>query len=62
MDHRNIVKYYEYCEKAEYVKKDGKEKVQVAYIAMEPILGGELFEYVDICGPFDERMSRYFFK
>ena len=62
MDHRNIVKYYEYCEKAEYVKKDGKEKVQVAYIAMEPILGGELFEYVDICGPFDEKMSRYFFK
>ena len=61
MDHRNIVKYYEYTENAEYTKKDG-QKTPVAYIAMEPILGGELFEYVDICGPFDERMCRYFFK
>ena len=29
MDHRNIVKYYEYCEKAEYVKKDGKERCKL---------------------------------
>ena len=61
MHHRNIVKYYEFHQNASYVRPDNTEK-KVAYIAMEPVLGGELYDYISVCGPFSERLSRYFFK
>ena len=61
MHHRNIVKYYEFHENASYIRSNNQEQ-KVAYIAMEPVLGGELFDYINLCGPFSERLSRYFFK
>ena len=61
LDHQNIVKYYEFQEKSTQNKKSG-EKVPVAYIAQEPVLGGELFDYVANTGPFSEEICRYYFK
>ena len=60
MDHKHIVKYHEFKEEALYTKKSGKS-IKVAYIAQEPVLGGELFEYVAITGAFEERICRYYF-
>ena len=60
MEHKHIVKYFAFKEEAIYTKKSGK-KVKVAYIAQEPVLGGELFEYVAITGAFDEGICRYYF-
>jgi len=42
-------------------REDGTEK-PVAYIAMEPILGGELFDYVANSGAFEDKFCRHFFK
>jgi len=42
-------------------KVNGKEAT-VAYIAQEPIMGGELYQYVNSTGAFSERICRYFFK
>lgn len=62
LDHKHIVKYYEFNEAAIMKKtKDGKEST-VAYIAQEPILGGELYQYVNSTGAFSEKICRYFFK
>ena len=43
------------------VKKDG-QVVPVAFLAMESINGGELFDYVAHTGAFSEPVCRYFFK
>ena len=61
LKHRNIVKYYEFEKDAEYVKPDGSRK-RVAYIAQEPIMGGELFAHIYHTGVFEEAQCRYFFK
>ena len=61
LDHQNIVKYYQFQENSVQNKKSG-EKVPVAYIAQEPVLGGELFDYVANTGPFSEEICRYYFK
>ena len=43
LDHKHIVKYYEFNDASIMKKtKDGKETT-VAYIAQEPIMGGELY-------------------
>ena len=61
LKHKNIVKYFEYEKDAEYVKADGTKK-RVAYIAQEPIMGGELFSHIYHTGVFEEEQCRYFFK
>ena len=61
LNHPNIVKYHAFKEVAEQFKKNG-EKKQVAYIAQEPVLGGELFDYIANTGPFSETICRYYFK
>ncbi len=45
LKHPNIIKFYELNESAIYHKKDGRE-VEVAYMSLEYISGGELFYYV----------------
>ena len=61
LDHPHIVKYYEFSEASIMKKTNGKEAT-VAYIAQEPIMGGELYQYVNSTGAFSERLCRYFFK
>ncbi len=61
LDHKHVVKYFEFKENAIWHKKSGQQ-VQVAYIAQEMIPGGELFDYVANSGPFSEEICRYFFK
>jgi len=60
-DHENIVKYHGCSLDTTEVKENGQSK-KVAYIAMEPIMGGELFDYVANSGPFQALYSRHFFK
>ena len=60
-DHENIVKYYEMEEEAELVEANGR-KTRVAYLAQEPIFGGEFFDWVVSSGQtFEEPVCRYFF-
>ena len=59
-DHPNIVKYYNFEEKAKLIKANGKE-VDVAYLAMDAVTGGELFDFVANTGAFSEPECRYFF-
>ena len=60
MDHKHIVKYHQFKEEATYIEQSGNN-TRVAYIAQEPILGGELMDYVDISGAFEEETCRYYF-
>ena len=53
LKNKHIVNYFEFNEKAEYVKNNG-DKYPVAYIAQEPIMGGELFAHVYHTGVFSE--------
>ena len=61
LKHQNIVRYFDWNTDAEYVKEDGRKK-RVAYIAQEPIMGGELFAHIYHTGVFTEEQCRYFFK
>ena len=59
--HKHIIRYHECQENVEMTRTDGS-KVQVAFIAQEPAMGGELFEHVYHTGPFSEPVCRYYFK
>lgn len=59
-NHPNIVRYLD-CNLDTTEVKNGQEK-KVALIAMEPIMGGELFDYVANSGAFDAKYARYYFK
>ena len=61
LNHKHIVKYYDFQQNRTLVKKDGTKK-QVTYIVQEPILGGELYSYIADTGELSEKMCRYFFK
>ena len=61
LQNKHIVKYFEFQEKAQYVKANG-DSYPCAYIAQEPIMGGELFAHVYHTGVFTEEICRYFFK
>lgn len=51
LDNLHIVKYIEFNEQATLVKKDGSTK-RVAYIVMELVNQGELFDYIANSGAF----------
>ena len=61
LENNHIVKYYQFKESAVWHKSSG-EAVPVAYIAQEPVLGGELFDYIFTTGAFNESICRYYFK
>lgn len=61
LDHKHVVKYFEFNENATWAKKSG-ERVSVAYIVSELVHGGELFDYVANSGPFKESIVRYYAK
>ena len=61
LSHKNIVKYHNFKEDAVLQKADGHE-AKVAYIAQEPVLGGELFDYIANGGEMSEPICRYYFK
>jgi hypothetical protein len=55
-----MVKLVDFKEHAVWVKSDGRQ-VPVAYMALELITGGELFDYVAIKA-FPVDVCRYYFK
>ena len=60
LDHQNIVKLHFFNESALHFD-EYHNKFSVAYMAQEAILGGELEQYVEATGAFDEPTCRYFF-
>ena len=59
LTHPNMVRLYEFREDALLVKSNGT-KVRVAYMALELLEGGELFDYVAL-KHFDQPTCRYIF-
>jgi len=59
-DHENIVKYYDFKENSSLQKSNGQDKT-VAYLVQEPIMGGELTDYIRQ-GGLSEPICRYYFK
>lgn len=60
LHHPYMVRLVNFKESAVKIKSDGKQ-VNVAYMALELITGGELFDFVAIRA-FSENISRYYFK
>jgi len=60
LSHPYMVRLLAFKEDAEQIKSNGK-RVKVAYMVLELITGGELFDFVAL-EHFNEKTSRYFFK
>ena len=60
VQHENIVKMVGWAESEILIKKDGSE-IEVAYIALEYVAGGELFSFVINGGPLPENICRFYF-
>jgi serine/threonine protein kinase len=60
LDHPNIVKLYDYSEEAEYIRPNGS-KLQVFYLAIELVSGGEVFDFISDTGKFTEKVARFYF-
>ena len=59
LNHPNIVNMIEYKTDGHFEK--GSKKTDISYIVLELADGGELIDYVMTNGPFEEKMSRFFF-
>ena len=60
LHHKHIAKHYSCCARGT-IRKNNSEEL-VSYIVQEPILGGELYDYIAHTGCFSEKVCRYFFK
>ena len=60
LTHPNMVRLYEFREDALLVKSNGTQ-VRVAYMALELLEGGELFDFIAL-RYFDQPICRFFFK
>ena len=60
MQHDHVIRYVEFNTDGVMVKDDGRE-IEVAYITMELIEGGELFDYVANTGKFSEDICKFYF-
>jgi serine/threonine protein kinase len=70
-----IIKVYEYKEKGKITPPNIGEKsecaeksyikyknIEISYMVMELADNGELFDYLEICGSFSEKIARYYFR
>ena len=55
------MKYFDFKESAIWHKKNG-EQIEVAYIVLELIQGGEMFSYIVEEGQFSPAICRYYFR
>lgn len=60
LEHPNIIRLYDVRPEATYHKKSGKQE-KVLAIILEYADGGELFEYIAMCGRFSESAARTYF-
>lgn len=60
LNHPYMVRLVNFKESAVKIKSNGTQ-VPVAYMALELITGGELFDFVALAA-FDEKVSRFYFK
>jgi serine/threonine protein kinase len=61
LKHDNIVNMIEYRTNAVIEKPNGRKNT-VACIVLELSSGGEVFDYVKVCGGFNERVCRFYFR
>lgn len=59
--HKNILRLIEYSEHAVAKRSDSKT-MNVAYIALEYVENGEIFDYISESGRFSEPVARFYFK
>jgi len=60
LKHKNIVNLFDFKEDATWIHGDGRTE-QVAYMVLEFVNGGELFDFVALA-PFKESICRFYFK
>lgn len=60
LDHKYLVRLLEYKNDAKWVKSNGHQ-INVAYMVLEFVQGGELFDYVAL-GALPEPVCRFYFK
>lgn len=60
LNHANMVNLFAFKEDATMIKKDGRQ-LKVAYIVLELVTSGELFDFVASSGAFSDKMARHFF-
>jgi len=60
LDHPNIIRLTGVRPKATYKKKSGKTR-EALVIILEFASGGELFDYVALCGKFSTEIARTYF-
>jgi serine/threonine protein kinase len=59
-DHPNIIQLLDHGVE-EYTNSEKKSK-EVEYMVLERANGGELFDFIDSLGSFEEPVARYFYK
>ena len=59
LSHKNIVNLVEFGEDGEVQK--GDKITPVFYIVLELATGGELFDYISVCGALSEPVARFYF-
>jgi serine/threonine protein kinase len=62
LDHKNVVRMYDFSEKATFKHTNGFAEYQVCYIVFEYICGGELFDFITRPPTMDESTIRAIFK
>ncbi len=59
--HPNIVRLHAYSPKSVLRRPERQDK-PVMYLVLDLVTGGELFDYVALGGPLEERLARYYFR
>ncbi len=64
MNHANIVKVVAFSDHSDWVKDPLQPSIPVAYVALELVENGELFDYIAMLRgePLSERICRFYFK
>jgi len=60
LKHPFMVQLFDFKEQAEQIKSDGR-KCSIAYMVLENVTGGELFDFAAL-GAFSEPVCRFYFK
>lgn len=61
LDHENIIRLKGHGHD-QTLKQEGKTDEKVHFMALEPCMGGELFDFIAESGRFSDKVCRYFFK
>lgn len=61
LEHPNIIRFMDVLPEARYIKRNGDQQI-VRALVLEYAEGGELFDYIAMCGRFPEKIARAYFQ